>query len=479
MKADVESPQQDGNSFTVALLLHEGRERDEIARALHAERWAVVADPRAVAFDAMVVDAREADEWLAERAKSERAIDIVLLDSFGTIQDAVKAMRRGAFDYLTRPTSPEHVVLALRRAREQRALREENRNLRATLDERFELGDFSSKDSRMRRNAEVIESIADTRASVLITGESGTGKTLLARTIHARSARSPRPFVVVDCGAVPASLLESTLFGHARGSFTGAVRDKPGVFEAAHGGTVFLDEITNAPLDLQAKLLRVVQDRSFERVGETRTREADVRWIAATHRDLKTEIAEGRFREDLYWRLNVVALHIPPLRERTGDVPMLAQSFLRRFAAEHRRAIQAFEPDAMAALCAAEWPGNVRQLEHAIERAVLLARGERLSVHDLGPDFALAEAALPALPGVGDGALKRALEEPERELVRSALSACGGRRGRAAQLLGINRTTLFNKMRKYGLSDFPVSGRTALDSGPSHPHSAPSPGREA
>jgi two-component system response regulator HydG len=301
----------------------------------------------------------------------------------------------------------------------------------------------------------------------LITGESGTGKSMLARAIHQRSSRARKPFVVLDCGAVPANLLESTLFGHARGAFTGAVKDKAGIVESAEGGTVFLDELTNAPLDVQAKLLRVVQERAFERVGETRTREADVRWIAATNRDMRREVAEGRFREDLYWRINVVALELPPLRERPGDIPLLAETFLRRFAREHGRRPRTLSPELIVALCRAPWPGNVRQLEHALERAVLLATQDELSLRDFAAELGLSiEPPMAALRESGEGALKRALEEPERELVVRALEACGGRRARAAAMLGINRTTLFNKMRKHGLLDFPIEGTSAAGHGP-------------
>jgi DNA-binding NtrC family response regulator len=455
-----------------------GREVDAFARALAGDGWAVAES--AEDADSIVADAGpEGLAWLERAPSLPHRPDVVLVASFGTVQDAVEAMRRGAFDYLTRPTSPDHVVLALRRARERRALREENEGLRESLSERFSLGELPSKDARLRRVAEVVAAVADTRASVLITGESGTGKTLLARQIHSLSSRARKPFVVVDCGAVPANLLESSLFGHARGAFTGAVRDKPGVFELAHGGTVFLDEITNASLDVQAKLLRVVQERTFERVGETRTREADLRWIAASNRDLPREVREGRFREDLYWRLNVVALEVPPLRERPGDVPMLAEMFLRRFALEHGRKVQRIDPAVVSLLCAAPWPGNVRQLEHAVERAVLMARGDVLTLDDLSPELRSGDPASAALPPEGAGSLKRALEEPERELVRRALESCGGRRARAAALLGINRTTLFNKMRKLGLLDFPCGPRAALDSRAGPPHSAETPGRTA
>jgi DNA-binding NtrC family response regulator len=476
-KLDDVATRREGTSGRLLLAHAPGREADDLERALSADGWTVERRGEEQAELALGDGASGAGAWSAVVAEAEGGLrllerlaglperpEVVLLASFGTIQDAVEAMRRGAFDYLSRPFSPEHVALALRRARESRSLRSENRRLRDSLDARFSLGELPSKDVRMRRIAEVVGSIADTRASVLITGESGTGKTLLARTIHARSSRAHAPFVVVDCGAVPAALLESTLFGHARGAFTGAVRDKPGVFETAAGGTVFLDEIANSPLDVQAKLLRVVQDRTFERVGETRTREVDLRWIAATNRELAREVAEGRFREDLFWRLNVVALELPPLRERPGDVPLLAEQFLRRYAAEHERAIAGIAPDALVALCAAPWPGNVRQLEHAIERAVLLCRGERLQLEDLGVELGDARAPSAALPAPYEGAarpLTAALAEPERALVRRALEATGGRRGRAAELLGINRTTLFNKMRKHGLLDFPPARGSA------------------
>ncbi len=450
-----------------ALALEPGRELDELEREFGARGWTWRnAESLEECSDAQVavVDSRWAtpDELRSFAAAPDHP-PVIVLASFGSVRDALESVRAGACDYLARPISVDQILFAVDRALAQRALRHENQVLRRSLEERVELGALSSKDERMRRVAEVVSSIADTRASVLIHGESGVGKSALARAIHARSSRAPKPFVVVDCGAIPGTLLESTLFGHVRGAFTGAQRDKPGMIEAADGGTLFLDEIGNAPLELQARLLRVVQERVFERVGETRTRSVDVRWIAATHRDLREESRAGRFREDLYWRLNVVSIELPPLRERAGDIPLLAQTFVERFAAEHRRNVTGIDPSAARALAAYAWPGNVRELEHVLERAVLLSRGSALTLGDLGPEVARAAPAAPA-PELDLGApreLKAALAEPERRLIEEALSACGGSRQDAAKLLGINRTTLFNKMRRHGLTDFPRAARGA------------------
>jgi len=451
----------------VVLLLNAGRERDELQRACSARGWSTaLADTSegssAAGLEACVnasvalVDQERASvEQLREFAARPTRPDVIVLSSFGTVQDAVAAVRAGASDFLLRPVGAEHVVFAVERALAQRALRQENSVLRRSLEQRVELGALSSKDARMRRVSEIVAQIADTRASVLLRGESGVGKSSLARAIHQRSSRAAKPFVVVDCGAIPATLLESTLFGHVRGAFTGANRDKPGMIEAADGGTLFLDEVGNAPLELQARLLRVVQERSFERVGETRTRTVDVRWISATHRDLEAEARAGRFREDLYWRLNVVSIELPALRERAGDVPGLARAFAERFAAEHRRAASEFTPEALAALCAYRWPGNVRELEHVVERAVLLARGAQIGAVDLGDELALLAPASTLSPADAGGDLRAALVAPERRLIEEALAASGGRRQEAARRLGINRTTLFNKMRRLGLTGWP------------------------
>jgi transcriptional regulator with GAF, ATPase, and Fis domain len=318
----------------------------------------------------------------------------------------------------------------------------------------------------MRRVLETARSLAGTRATILIEGESGTGKTMLARAIHELSAGDGAPFVEVTCGALPSGLLESELFGHARGAFTGALRDKAGKFEAADGGTLFLDEIGSAPLDLQQKLLRVLQDKTFERLGEVKTRSVDVRVIAATNEDLGALVAAGRFREDLLWRVRVVALSMPPLRERRGDVPLLVEHFLELFRREHGRPELELDPACLPLLAAWPWRGNIRELEHCVERAVLLAKGPRIQPPDLGlpgprevpgsptaPDRSLSDCLKRLFGGDRPPTLREALAIPEREIIRLALELHGGNRQATAKMLDVNRSTLFNKMRKHGLME--------------------------
>ncbi|MBI5432219.1 MAG: sigma 54-interacting transcriptional regulator [Planctomycetes bacterium] len=462
----------------IGIVLPEGGERERIRAALsdagldprdldpHAPSSppaAWIVDPATLDFDWSVLCSSEAD-----------GPAVLVLASFGSIGDAVLAMRRGAADYLTRPIAADRLLLSLKRALEDSALRSENARLKESLGERFGLGNILSRDPKMLEVKHLVESVADTRAHLLITGESGTGKTMLARAIHQRSSRAEEPFVEVNCGALPVTLLESELFGHVRGAFTGATRDKTGRFEAADGGTLFLDEIATAPPELQVKLLRVLQDKLFERVGDTETRHVDVRVIAATNRDLKDEVRAGRFREDLYWRLAVVPIHLPPLRERPRDVALLAESFVVRAAAEYGRPVDGLSQEALVARCRAPWPGNVRQLENTIERAVLLARRERIEALDLGVEFAAGLDPVRAAPELSLPSLlhlKDALAEPERELIRRALEQHGGCRKATAASLGVNRTTLFNKMRKHGLLGIPSRSRTP--SAPGHPSSEP------
>ncbi|MEL6905600.1 MAG: sigma 54-interacting transcriptional regulator, partial [Planctomycetota bacterium] len=371
---------------------------------------------------------------------------------------------------IARDASDEQLATGVARALEARSLARENASLRAQLDDRFSFGNVVTRDPALREVLRTLESVADTRATVLVLGETGTGKSMLARTLHQSSGRRSGPYVEVNCGALPGGLLEAELFGHAKGAFTGADHERAGRFEAADGGTIFLDEIDSAPLELQVKLLRVVQDRLLERVGESRTREVDVRIVAATNADLTSRVDDGTFREDLYWRLKVVEVELPPLRARARDLAPLAESFVARFATEYRKPIRGLSPAALGVLAALPWPGNVRQLENALERAVLLAStgGEGtarrlLEPRDLGPELC-AEAAHQTSPveGLPQGLewltdleriipLKEALEGPERLLIERALDRNDGRRDRAASDLGINRSTLFNKMRKYGL----------------------------
>lgn len=390
--------------------------------------------------------------------------------------------RAEALDLTAIPADPTDgdVTIGVARALESKALSAENRALRDQLDGRFSFGNVVTRDPALRDVLRTLESVADTRATVLILGETGTGKSLLARTLHQASSRAERPYVEVNCGALPAGLLEAELFGHAEGAFTGAAGARAGRFEVADGGTIFLDEIDSAPLELQVKLLRVVQDRLFERVGESTTRSTDVRIVAATNADLDARVEDGTFREDLYWRLKVVEVHVPPLRQRARDLAPLAGAFVERFAREYDKPVRGLSPAALAILAAQEWPGNVRQLEHALERAVLLAPVDpearvrrELEPHDLGTE--LLEAAAFGRPSEGTLPrglewltdltrvlpLKEALEGPERLLIERALARHGGRRDRAADDLGINRSTLFNKMRKYGLmeADFGPAAR--------------------
>ncbi len=428
-------------------------------------------------------------------ARTPDAPCLILTSAFGSVEDEVQALRDGALACLPKPVDEEQLLLSVARGLEARELARENDRLKADLEQKHRLGSLVTRDPETRRVLEIAASLAPTRATILIEGESGTGKTLLARAIHQASGNGP--FVEVSCGALPSTLLESELFGHARGAFTGATRDRAGKFEAADGGTLFLDEIGAAPLELQQKLLRVLQDRTFERLGEVRTRTADVRVVAATNEDLEAAVAKGAFREDLYWRIRVVALRLPPLRERRADVALLAARFLERFRGEHRRQPVELAPDALSLLTSSPWPGNVRELEHCIERAVLLAPGPVIRAADLGLREVRKEAAeiagkKPAeAPGAGSRSpdddlvsslrslldsnrpftLREALAIPEREILRLALELQGGHRQATARMLGVNRSTLFNKMRRYGLLGHPRrttgDGASASDGGAS------------
>ncbi|MBI3003658.1 MAG: sigma-54-dependent Fis family transcriptional regulator [candidate division NC10 bacterium] len=389
-----------------------------------------------------------------EAVKAHRPdCSVLMMTAFGSVESAVAALRAGADDYLVKPFRAEEVLRRIQAVLERQGLRREVRRLRREVGSRYGFGNLLGRSPAMRALVSQLEQVAATRSTVLLMGESGTGKELAARALHYHSDRAERPFVVIDCAAIPETLQESELFGHTRGAFTGAVAAKRGLFEEAHGGTVFLDEVGDLSGATQAKLLRVLQEGTVRRLGDTRTIQVDVRIIAATNRDLPAEVRAGRFREDLFFRLNVLPLQLPLLRERPEDIPLLAEHFLRRFAAETGRPVRHIAPAALDCLIAYRWPGNVRELEHAIERAVLLSQGETLEVRDLPPAVqggggqGVEEAPLRLRDAVA-----RLNVDLERGLIRRALARTGGNRTEAAALLGISRRALLYKLKDYGIA---------------------------
>jgi DNA-binding NtrC family response regulator len=384
---------------------------------------------------------------------------VIMMTGYGTIESAVEAIKRGAFDYLTKPIIDDEIKLVIERALHQQSLTAENRSLKNQLAERYSLENVLGHDYKMLKVFDLIETVADTPTTVLVTGESGTGKSMIARAIHQRSLRRDKPFVEVACGALPETLLESELFGHVRGSFTGAVVDKAGKFKQADGGTIFLDEIATATPALQVKLLRVLQDFEFEPVGGTKSQRVDVRCILATNQDLTDLVRQGKFRQDLYYRVNVVTINLPPLRDRLGDIPILAEHFLKRHVQRTNRKVLGFNEDALRALQLYNWPGNVRQLENMVERAVILTKSPYIGATDL-PDELHAHAAEAAASGAVAGSvrpLKQALQMPEKDLILQALKTNHGSRTATAEALGINRTTLYKKMKRYGIDSESLS----------------------
>jgi two-component system response regulator AtoC len=375
----------------------------------------------------------------------------IMMTGYGTIESAVEAIKMGAYDYLTKPIVDEDILLCVQRALTQQMLLRENHELRERLDMKYGLGSLVGNDYRMVKVYDLIEAVAASKVTVLIQGESGTGKSLVAHVIHQQSGRRDKPFIEVSCGAIPETLLESELFGHVRGAFTGAVSNKAGKFKAADGGTILLDEIASASPSLQVKLLRALQSHEFEPVGSNKTEKVDVRVILATNVDLEAEVEAGRFREDLFYRINVITLTMPPLRERLSDIELLARRFLGQFATGAQREILGFDDEALAAMKRYSWPGNVRELENAVERAVVLSKGLYISVDDLPPKVLGGRRAHRANDEYEPRPLKQALQAPEKEIIEAALRANGWNRQRTAAELGINRTTLYKKMKRYGL----------------------------
>jgi DNA-binding NtrC family response regulator len=410
-------------------------------------------------YDLALVDIRLADgdgfAVLAYCREHRPQTTVILMTGYGSVETAIEAIRAGAFDLVTKPLVDDELEMSIERALNHRRVVEENKHLKAQLDLRFGMDSIVGQDYRMRRVYDMIDSVADTRASVLITGESGTGKSLIARAIHRRSSRRDKPLIEVACGALPETLLESELFGHAAGSFTGATGDKLGKFMLADGGTIFLDEIGTASPAFQVKLLRVLQDFEFEQVGGTKTFHVDVRVILATNEHLERLVAEGRFRQDLYYRVNVINIELPPLRERISDIPILAKHFLASMAEDCGKKIEGFTDEALAALEHYRWQGNVRELQNVIERAVLLGKKETIGLEDL-PASMTSPAAIAAEPAAGRS-LKQAMEGPERRIILEVLESHQWNRHATADALGINRTTLYKKMKRLGLEDRPYA----------------------
>ena len=379
---------------------------------------------------------------LMKRAKARQpGIEVIIITAYASIPTAITAMKEGAYDYIEKPFCPERAELLVKKLAEHQELIEENLTLRQRLEDRYHFENIITKSSKMQRLIELIKVVGKSNATVLITGESGTGKELVARATHSQSSRHNKPFIAVSCAALPESLLESELFGHEKGSFTGAYTQKKGKFEFAHGGTIFLDEVGEMSANIQVHLLRVLEEKEFTRVGGNEPIRVDLRVISATNKDLRKAIEKQEFREDLYYRLNVVNIELPPLRERKEDIPLLAEHFLNKFAADNRKEVTGFSPDAMEFLLGYDWPGNVRELENAIERAVILAKDSLITVADLPQE----NLSLVRLASTGKN-----LKEVEKNHVLNVLRKTGGNYSEAARILGISRMTLYNKAKEYG-----------------------------
>lgn len=392
-------------------------------------------------------------EVLEEVKKINPEISFVILTAYGTIENAVKAMRLGAFDYISKPVDLDELDLMIERIIENRNLKSENQILKNQLKEKFKIDSFISQSPKMEEVLSVASRAADSRATVLITGESGTGKEVLAKSIHYVSSRKDKPFVAVNIPALPETLLESELFGHEKGAFTGAEKSKKGRFELAHEGTIFLDEIGDIPINLQVKLLRVLQEHQIEKLGSTDTVNIDVRIIAATHQNLEQKIKDGSFREDLFYRLNIVSLNIPPLRERKEDILPLIEHFIEKYSKENGRENLSLSKETVDTLIKYNFPGNVRELENIIERAVVLSRGNTITVNDL-PNVVKGFKAEKEIPANEETTLIEQVEELEKKLIFDALTKSNGNQSQAGRLLGLTERNLRYKMQKYGIKKF-------------------------
>jgi two-component system, NtrC family, response regulator AtoC len=378
---------------------------------------------------------------------------VIVMSAYGNVDQAIDAMKAGAYDYIQKPFKPDEVVLALRKAEERELLRRENTALREEIRNEHRFEEILAKSASMRAIFRVIQKITDFKTTVLITGESGVGKELVARAIHFRGDRANKPFVPVNCGAIPENLLESELFGHRRGAFTDAVSDRRGLFEEADGGTLFLDEIGELPHGLQVKLLRVLQEETIRRLGDTKDVKIDVRIIAATHRDLLAETQSGRFREDLYYRLNVLPIHVPALRERREDISLLVEHFLNRNNARMGTQVRGLDSEVRRLLYEYAWPGNVRELENTVERAMVLAEGDQIVAADLPERIREAQDPVQMQLATGELSVKKTMRVIEELLIRRALQKTKGNRTRAAELLEISHRALLYKIKDYRVTD--------------------------
>ncbi|HOF85900.1 MAG TPA: sigma-54 dependent transcriptional regulator [Treponemataceae bacterium] len=399
--------------------------------------------------DLVITDLRmpgvSGEEVLRRITTETPGIPVIVLTGHGTVENAVEAMRSGAYDFLTKPLNLDRLSLLVKRALQSRELVLQNRELEQEAEKRKSFEHIIGKSPSMLKLFDVVKRVAPTRASVLITGESGVGKELIANALHNLSTRKDNPIIKVHCAALAENILESELFGHEKGAFTGAVSRKRGRFELAHGGTIFLDEIGEINQSVQIKILRVLQEKMFERVGGEDTIEVDVRVITATNRDLEKEIAEGRFREDLFYRLNVVRIHVPPLRERKDDLPLMISAFVKEFAEENGKVIENIDPKARQALYAYDWPGNVRQLRNCIESAVVMTTGTVITLDELPPSIREMDE-VPAIT-IPVGAT---MADAEREIIMQTLAAQNGNKSKTAEILGIGRKTLHRKLDEYG-----------------------------
>ena len=467
---------------TILIVEDDDNQREGLRKALEPAGYRILLAPgakeamdlvRSERVDVMLTDLRMPGgggmDLMRNAQRANPDLVTILLTAYGTVETAVKAMKEGAYDFLTKPINLDRLEMVVRRALSTKAIERENRDLKRRLSDRFSIRNIVGRSEEINRILDTVRQIAPSRATVLIEGERGTGKELVARAIHGLSGRAERPFIAVHCAALSRELLESELFGHERGAFTGAIKRHIGRFEMADGGTLFLDEVSEMDMATQVKLLRVLQEQEFERVGGSESIRVDVRVIAATNTDLESLMAEGRFREDLYDRLNVVTIRVPPLRERKEDISLLADTFLKEFSLENNKQIKGIASDALRALTAYDWPGNVRELRNTIERMVILARHDRLDLSDL--PLKLRENAARPLPAARPAAddlsgSETTIRAAERRMIEEALERTAGNRTEAAALLGISRRTLHRKIKRYGLA---IPGcRSAESSGPKH-----------